>query len=311
MEEKSPFRDDALAGKVALITGGATGLGFEIATQFGLHGASVALMGRRESVLADAVGKLSSQGIKAMYAQGDVRSKDAAAAAVEKAVAHFGRLDVLVNCAAGNFLAPSEDLSPNAYRTVLEIDAVGTFIMSGAARPFLARGGPGKAPPGGGGDDGGLILNISATLHYTAAWYQAHLNAAKAAIDATTRTLALEWGTDYGIRANIIAPGPIGNTPGMAKLAPDEAGVAPGDFIPLGRMGDSWDVAMAALYLASPAGKYISGATIIVDGGGWLHRPRHVAKDAVRQFSRLVERRSRAAPGGGEGGKGTKGQSKL
>lgn len=307
MAPGSPFRKDALAGHVALITGGGSGIGLEIALQFGRHGARVAIMGRRKNVLEEAVNQLEKEGIEAIYTQGDVRKKEDAVKAVEATIAKFGRLDVLINGAAGNFLAPSEDLSSNAFRTVLEIDAVGTFTMCLAARPYLAKGGEGK-----GGSEGGLILSISATLHYSAGWYQTHLNAAKAAVDATTRNLALEWGTDFGIRANIIAPGPIGSTPGMAKLAPKESNFIPGDFIPLGEMGDSWDIAMSAVYLASSAGKYISGATIILDGAGWLHHPRHIPKEAVRQLSRVVEKRSRQAPPvGGEEREKTVSRSRL
>eukprot|EP00850_Spirogloea_muscicola_P013265 SM000089S23821 [mRNA] locus=s89:271020:273343:+ [translate_table: standard] len=292
MEEDSPFRATVLAGRAALITGGGSGIGLEIARQFGRHGARLALMGRREPVLKDAAELLRADGTEAIWVQGDVRSKDDAARAVERAVAAFGRLDILVNGAAGNFLAPAEDLSANGFRTVLDIDTVGTFTMSLAARPHLSRGAPGRESE----PDGGLIINISATLQYTAAWYQVHLVAAKAAIDSLTRSLALEWGTDHGIRANIIAPGPIGNTPGMDKLAPSEVGIEPSDYIPLGRMGESWDIAMAALYLASPAGKWVSGATMVVDGAGWLYRPRLVSKEVLRTLGRTVEQRSRERP---------------
>lgn len=289
----SPFKDTILQGKVGLITGGGSGLGLEIAVQYGLHGCKVALMGRREQVLRKAVEDLQAQGIQATFFQGDVRKKEDANGAVKECIERFGRLDILINGAAGNFLAASEDLSVNAFRTVLEIDAVGTFCMCLAARPYLAKGAQGKDA-----SEGGLILNISATLHYSAGWYQTHLNAAKAAVDATTRNLALEWGTDYGIRCNVIAPGPIGNTPGMAKLAPQEAGLEPGKIIPLGgAMGESWDIAMAALYLGSPAAKFVSGATLVVDGAGWLYHPRYVPKESIRDFSRSVEKRSRAPTG--------------
>eukprot|EP00897_Mesotaenium_endlicherianum_P004215 jgi/Mesen1/3821/ME000207S02834 len=286
MSEESPFKKNVLSGKVCLITGGGSGIGFEIARQFGRHGARVSIMGRRGNILEEAVRNLEAEGIEAMYVQGDVRKREDADRVVKSTFDRFGRLDILVNGAAGNFLAASEDLSSNAFRTVLDIDAVGTFTMSVAARPYLAKGGPGKAPS----EEGGCIVSISATLHYTAAWYQVHVSAAK-------------WGHDYGIRANVVAPGPIGNTPGMSKLAPAEAQLDPGAFVPLGRMGDTWDIAMASLYLCSSAGKYVSGATLVVDGAGWLHRPRHLSKASVRHLSRLVEKRSRGGGGGaGDGG---------
>lgn len=157
----------------------------------------------------------------------------------------------------------------------MDIDSVGTFTMCHEALKYLKKGGPGRSF-----SSGGSILNISATLHYTAAWYQIHVSAAKvcqihasyeftlmfvsssfkifllqqAAVDATTRNLALEWGTDYDIRVNGIAPGPIGDTAGMSKLAPEEISNKAREIMPLYKLGEKWDIAMAALYLASDAG---------------------------------------------------------
>ncbi|KAL6314439.1 hypothetical protein AAG906_025924 [Vitis piasezkii] len=259
---ESPFKADVLKGKVALLTGGGSGIGFEISTQFGLHGASIAIMGRRKQVLDSAVSGLCSQGIPAVGFVGDVRKQEDAKRVVESTVKHFGRLDILVNAAAGNFLVSSEDLSPNGFRTVMDIDSVGTFTMCHEALKYLKKGGPGRSF-----SSGGSILNISATLHYTASWYQIHVSAAKAAVDATTRNLALEWGTDYDIRVNGIAPGPIGDTAGMSKLAPEEISNKAREIMPLYKLGEKWDIAMAALYLASDAGKYINGTTLVVDGG--------------------------------------------
>ncbi|KAM7532395.1 hypothetical protein LguiB_035805 [Lonicera macranthoides] len=290
----SPFKGDILRGKVALLTGGGSGIGFEISTQFGKHGASVAIMGRRKSVLDSAVSTLQSLGIPAVGFEGDVRKQEDAKRVVESTVKHFGKLDILVNSAAGNFLVSPEDLSPNGFRTVMDIDSVGTFTMSHEALKYLKKGGPGRSSS----TSGGMILNISATLHYTAAWYQIHVSAAKAAVDAITRNLALEWGTDYDIRVNGIAPGPIADTAGMSKLGPDEINSKARDYMPLYKLGEKWDIAMSALFLASDAGKYINGTTIVVDGGLWLSRPRHLPKEEVKQLSRLVERRSKATPVG-------------
>ncbi|KAM1350311.1 hypothetical protein FF1_004281 [Malus domestica] len=289
----SPFKADAVKGKVALITGGGSGIGLEMSTQFGKHGASIAIMGRRKQVLDSAVSELRSLGIQAVGFEGDVRKQEDAKRVVESTFQHFGRLDILVNAAAGNFLVSAEDLSPNGFRTVMDIDAVGTFTMCHEALKYLKKGGPGRGSSG-----GGTILNISVTLHYSAAWYQVHVSAAKAAVDATMRNLALEWGTDYDIRVNGIAPGPIGDTPGMSKLAPAEINSKARDYMPLYKLGDKWDIAMAALYLTSDAGKFINGTVIVVDGGLWLSRPRHLPKEAVKQLSRTVEKRSRNAPVG-------------
>ncbi|WOL03367.1 hypothetical protein Cni_G12087 [Canna indica] len=285
---ESPFKADILKGKVAFITGGGSGIGFEISTQFGRHGAAVAIMGRRRHVLDAAAAALRSEGIRAFGFEGDVRKKEDAARVLEEAVKHFGKIDILVNGAAGNFLASPEDLSPNAFRTVIDIDSVGTYTMCHEALKYLKKGEQGKGPA-----TGGLILNISATLHYTAAWYQIHVSAAKAAVDSVTRSLALEWGTDYDIRVNGIAPGPIEDTPGMRKLAPEEMQNKYSEFGPLYKLGEKWDIAMAALYLASDAGKYVNGTTLIVDGGLWLSRPRHISKEEVKKLSRVVEKKSR------------------
>ncbi|KAL2621430.1 hypothetical protein R1flu_001635 [Riccia fluitans] len=127
----------------------------------------------------------------------------------------------------------------------MDIDTLGTYQMSFAALHYLKKGGKGKQP-----DEGGVILNISATLHYTASWYQIHVSAAKAAVDSITRSLALEWGTDFRIRVNGIAPGPIKNTPGMAKRSVDfDENIVKN--IPLGRYGDKSDIANCALFICS------------------------------------------------------------
>ncbi|XVF00488.1 hypothetical protein REPUB_Repub04eG0005200 [Reevesia pubescens] len=289
---ESPFKADILKGKVALVTGGGSGIGYEISLQLGKHGASVAMMGRRKHVLDSAVAALHSHGIPAIGLEGDVRKEDDAARTVESTFKHFGRLDVLVNAAAGNFLVPAEDLSPNGFRTVIDIDSVGTFRMCHEALKYLKKGGPGKDP-----STGGTIINITAVIHYGATWYQVHASAAKAAIDSITRSLALEWGTDHGIRVIGIAPGAIDDTAGLTKLAPDEILNIIKEK-PLYTFGEKWDIAMAALYLASDAGKFVNGTNLVVDGGQWLSTPRHLSKDAVKQLSRRQEIRSRAAPTG-------------
>lgn len=285
---ESPFKIDILQGKVALVTGGGSGIGFEISMQFGKHGAAVAIMGRRRHVLEAAVDVLKSQGIPAIYFEGDVRKREDAARVLQSTVEHFGRLDILVNGAAGNFLTSPEDLSPNGFKTVLDIDSVGTYTMCFEALKYLKKGGAGKGPSA-----GGVILNITATLHYTATWYQIHSSAAKAAVDSITRSLALEWGTDYEIRVNGIAPGPIQNTLGAEKLSTEEMRRNILKDVPIFRWGKTWDIAMAALYLASDAGKFVNGATIVVDGGIWLCRPRRLPKEEVKRISRSVEKNSR------------------
>ncbi|KVI03078.1 Glucose/ribitol dehydrogenase [Cynara cardunculus var. scolymus] len=277
---ESPFKGDILKGKVGLLTGGGSGIGYEIAAELGKHGASIAIMGRRKNVLDSAISALQSLAIHAIGIEGDVRKTEDATRAIETTITKFGKLDILVNAAAGNFLVPAENLSPN----VIDIDAVGTFTMCHEALKYLKN--------------GGTIINISATLHYTATWYQIHVSAAKAAVDSLTRSLALEWGTDYGIRVNGIAPGPIDGTAGVTKLLPDDVQRKSREASALYRMGKKWDIAMAALYLASDAGNFVNGTTLVVDGGIWLSKPRHMSKEDVKQVSKAVEKISRDAPVG-------------
>jgi 2,4-dienoyl-CoA reductase [(3E)-enoyl-CoA-producing], peroxisomal len=276
----SPFRAGILAGKVALVTGGGSGIGYEVARQLGLHGAKLVLMGRREAPLHAAVSVLAAENVQAAFATGDVRNAEDCARIVAAAIQKYGRLDILVNNAAGNFLVPAEDLRPKGFRTVLEIDTIGVFNMCHAAFPELKRTGD------------ALVINISATLHYGATWYQVHASAAKAAIDSVTRTLGLEWG-EYGIRIVGIAPGPIAETAGMTKLSGGTADDFVAQYIPLKRMGTKGDIALTAVFLASEAGGYITGETIVVDGGQWLFRPPMAPRDFIRDLSRGIEKESR------------------
>ncbi len=271
-----------MAGRVALVTGGASGIGFGIAKTLGLHGARLVLMGRRREFLEDACGKLRALGIEAVFYAGDVRKEEDADGAVAAALQAFGRLDTLINSAAGNFLALAEEMSYKAFRTVLEIDTFGVFNLCRASFKAL------KA------SRQGVIINISATLHYGASWYQTHATAAKSAIDTITRQLALEWGL-YNIRVNGIAPGPIADTPGMTKLsATDNAARLIVERVPLGRAGTTDDIGYAALFLCSSAGSYVSGDTIVVDGAAWLWSPPAAPREQIARLSREVEDKSRS-----------------
>lgn len=287
MKINSPFRFDCLSGKVALVTGGGSGICFEVSKQLLLHGAEAAIIcGRREDFLARSSKLLEETTEKrCLYKVCDVRDPAACANAVQYAVQQFGRLDIVVNGAAGNFLAEAKALTPKGFATIVGIDALGTFNMSNAAYQSLANQ----------SNDDAIIINISATLQCPATHWQAHASAAKAAVDSLTRSLALEWGCD-GIRVVGIAPGPIADTPGTTKLAP---GMTPGQVneiitegIPLGRMGEASEIGHAAVFLA--ASKYITGDVLIVDGGEWLYRPPMVPKQMVAALSRKVEKSSRA-----------------
>ena len=259
-----------------------SGIGLGIARRLGEHGASVVLMGRREDFLKNAQESLRKEGIKCEYFAGDVRSEESAKAAVKFAVDKFGRLDTLVNSAAGNFLSLAEDLSTNAFKTVIDIDLIGTFNVTRQAFPALKASG------------NGVVINISATLHYTSTWYQTHACAAKAGIDTLTKQLALEWGT-FGIRVNGVAPGPIAETPGFTKLAGSDPTLK--ERLPLGRAGTTAEIGDACVFLCSKAAAYISGHTMVVDGACWLWTPPTVPREKVAEVSRKVEKTSRNVGG--------------
>lgn len=252
----SIFRDDALAGQVALVTGGGSGIGAAIAVTLAAHGARVAVCGRTQDKLDATVAAISAAGGDAIGVRADVRSPDQLDAVMQAIEARWQRLDILVNSAAGNFLCPAAGLSPNGFGTVVDIDLKGTFNACKAALPRLARA-------------GGSVINISATLHYGGTPLQVHAASAKAGIDALTRTLAVEWGP-AGIRVNAVAPGPIDDTEGMARLLPPDLRHRAEQSIPLRRFGTTREIAEAVLFLASGASTYTTGAVLVVDGGQWL-----------------------------------------
>jgi 2,4-dienoyl-CoA reductase [(3E)-enoyl-CoA-producing], peroxisomal len=249
----SSFRQDLLRGRAALITGGGTGIGRGIALALADHGCDVAITSRRPAHLEPTVLELEARGVRAVALPADVRDPVAVAAVVDATVAALGRLDIVVNGAAGNFLCRAEDLAPQAFGAVVDIDLKGTFHVSRAAFPHLRAA-------------GGTIINISTTAHLGGTEAQVHASAAKAGVDAVTRTLAVEWG-EHGIRVNGIAPGPVGDTEGARRLFAGAAGAVLAGRTPLGRLGRIEDVAAAALFLCSPAASFINGVTLVVDGG--------------------------------------------
>jgi peroxisomal 2,4-dienoyl-CoA reductase len=250
------FSHDLLAGKAALVTGGGTGICRGIALALAAHGCDVAITSRKVDHLEPTAREIESLGRRSVALPADVRDPSAIVEVVTRAAAELGRLDVLVNGAAGNFLCLAEDLSPNAFSSVIDIDLKGTFHATKAALPHLKK-------------SRGVVLNISATLQYLGTPTQVHASAAKAGIDALTRGLAVEWGA-YGIRVNGIAPGPIAETEGVRRLLVGPAKQRVEQKTPLGRLGAIGDVSNAALFLCSSAASHITGVTLVVDGGLWL-----------------------------------------
>jgi 2,4-dienoyl-CoA reductase [(3E)-enoyl-CoA-producing], peroxisomal len=249
------FAKDLLKGHTAIVTGGGSGICRGIARGFALLGADVCITSRKQDVLDEAAAAIAAEtGRPVMALACDVREPDAIAGVVAAAIERFGGVDTFVNGAAGNFLAPAAALSPKGFRTVIEIDLLGSFHGAKAAFDALCKSGR------------GLLLNISATLHYHGTPLQVHASAAKAGVDAMTRTLAVEWG-QLGVRVNAIAPGPIGDTEGMRRLATPDAAARLKKAIPLGRVGTIDEIAAAAVYLRSAAAEYITGAVLVVDGG--------------------------------------------
>jgi peroxisomal 2,4-dienoyl-CoA reductase len=255
------FRADVLAGHVALITGGGTGICRGIAHAFARFGADVAIVSRKQEVIDKTAEELTAAtGRPVLGLSADVRDPEAIARAIRATADKFGKLDTLVNGAAGNFLVPAAGLSPNGFKTVIDIDLGGTFNAARAAFELLRTSGD------------GLVLNISATLHHHGTPLQIHASAAKAGVDAITKNLAVEWG-QFAIRACGIAPGPIGDTEGMRRLAPGDAANRAKAGIPAGRFGTIDEIAAAAVYLRSAAAAYITGHTLVVDGGHSIAMP--------------------------------------
>ena len=250
------FEPDLLQGRAALVTGGGTGICRGLSLALAAHGCDVAITSRKPDHLEPTRREIEALGVRALAAAGDVRDPAAVDAAVARTIDAFGRLDVLVNGAAGNFLCRAEDLSPNAFGAVVDIDLKGTFHTCRAALPHLKK-------------QGGVVLNVSATLHYLGTAAQLHVSAAKAGVDALTRVLAVEWG-EYGIRVNGIAPGPISGTEGVRRLLVGPARERAEAATPLGRLGTIDDVCDAALFLCSGAAAFVTGVTLVVDGGLWL-----------------------------------------
>lgn len=250
----SAFGTRILDGKVALVTGGGSGINLAIARRFAEHGASVALIGRTKEKLDTAVKGIEDDGGKAAGFPADVRDYDALSASIAAAHERFGEIDIVVCGAAGNFPASALGMSANGFKAVVDIDLLGTFNTCRAAFEHLKR-------------PGASIVNISAMQAFLPMALQVHVCAAKAGVDMVTRTLALEWGP-MGVRINSIAPGAVDDTEGMKRLVPTaRAREMFAQMIPLRRFADKSEIADLALFLCSDSAQFITGAVMVCDGG--------------------------------------------
>ena len=253
------FRDDLLAGKTVLVTGGGSGLGLSMARRFGALGANVAITGRSAERLEGAAKEIDPGGERVFTHAADVRDfaqVEAMAAAVAE---RFGGVDVLLNNAAGNFLSATEDLSPNGFNAVVQTVLNGTFHATLAVgRGMIERG------------QGGAILNIVTTYAWTGSAFVVPSAAAKAGVLAITRSLAVEWAA-YGIRCNAIAPGPFPTEGAWNALMPTpELEAEAKARIPQGRFGRHEELENLAVFLVSDAAPFINGECVTIDGGEWI-----------------------------------------
>jgi NAD(P)-dependent dehydrogenase (short-subunit alcohol dehydrogenase family) len=249
----SAFKDNLLAGKTAFVAGGTSGINLGIAKRYAELGAKVAVVGRNPEKAANAAAEI---GGGALGLSADVRDYAAIRAAMEQVAEAFGPLDIVVSGAAGNFLAPAIGMSANAFRTVVDIDLNGTFNVFRGCYDLLRK-------------PGASLIAITAGQAINASPLQVHACAAKAGVNQVIRVLAMEWGPE--VRVNGISPGPIANTEGMSRLAPNEANKeARYERIPLKRWGEIEEVAECAAFLCSTSASYITGTILDVDGGSQL-----------------------------------------
>jgi NAD(P)-dependent dehydrogenase (short-subunit alcohol dehydrogenase family) len=244
---------DLFAGKTVFVTGGGSGINLGIARTFAGLGAKIGICGRSQERLDAAAAGLRELGAKVSATSADVRMPDQLQSAMNASRDTLGDIDVLVCGAAGNFLVKGENLSFNGFKTIVDIDLVGSFNASRIAFDQLKR-------------TRGSILFVTAPMAMMPHAYQAHVGPAKAGVEMLMKNLALEWGP-YGIRSNSIIPGFVGDTEGMRRISSTKDS---GNFvanIPLRRMGVTQEIGEAAAFLASPLASYITGTSLWVDGG--------------------------------------------
>ncbi|AZV42805.1 2,4-dienoyl-CoA reductase [Peribacillus asahii] len=248
-------------GKTVIITGGGSGIGKAMAMKFAAEGANVVITGRNPERLKQAKAEMKSLNGQVLDFQMDVRDPEHVQAMILATKNQFGKIDALVNNAAGNFVCPAEELSINGWKSVIDIVLNGTWYCSQAVgKEWIAN------------NQTGSILNIVATYAWGAGPGTIHSASAKAGVLSMTRTLAVEWGSKYGIRVNCIAPGPIENTEGVARLIETRNVYQEAiNSVPLKRFGKAEEIANLANFLLSPEAEYMNGECITMDGGRWLN----------------------------------------
>lgn len=253
------FEKELLKGKTIIVTGGGTGLGNSMATRFGELGANLVITSRKQDVLDVAAIDLRKTGAQVLPIASDVRKPAEVQDVVDKTIENFGKIDILINNAAGNFISPTEMLSPGGFKVVVDIVLNGTFNFTQAVGKEMIKA---KA---------GTVLNIVTTYAWTGSGYVVPSAAAKAGVLAMTRSLAVEW-AKYGIRHVAIAPGPFPTKGAWKRLAPPGFGIEKKmkERIPLKRFGEHIELANLASYLVSDEAGYINGEVITIDGGEWL-----------------------------------------
>ena len=253
------FDKQLLNDKSIIVTGGGTGLGKSMALRFAELGADLVITSRRKEVIEKTAEELREHGGKVLAIACDVRDPDQVNDMASQTVNEFGKIDILLNNAAGNFISPTEDLSPNAFKTVVDIVLNGTFNCTQAAGKVMRE------------KDGGVILNIVTTYAWTGSGYVVPSASAKAGVLAMTRSLAVEW-AKYGIRTLAIAPGPFPTKGAWSRLAPPGLGIQKKmkNRVPLKRVGEHIELANLATYLISDQAAYINGEVVTIDGGEWL-----------------------------------------
>lgn len=268
---------EEFAGKHVFVAGGSSGINLGVAHRFAEQGAKVAICSRSADRIEGAVEDLRQHGGETLGIPADVRDYGQVETALKTAKDALGTIDVLISGAAGNFVAPALGMSANGFRTVVEIDLLGTFNVFRAGYDLLTR-------------PGASLIAISApqALHPYA--YQSHVCAAKAGVDMLVRTLAVEWGPD-GVRVNSIIPGPIEDTEGMNRLAPTpEAKKKATEGTPLRRYGQKAEIGDAALFLSSSMAGYITGVNLPVDGGAVLMGSSRMGEAMVDAFAHMQAR---------------------